>query len=504
MVDSTRHDVARLTALLRAGHPCIRIETTEEDHAIDLINGAVLGVEFPYWVWSITQGIRQGIIAGGRPLDDSEHPAAALFHLAHQTATPVVCLMHDLAPHLSDDRTLRALRDAIHMCRERGGTIILLDHDSSLPTVIEQTSTPFEITLPDEDELESLVKKTLRVANREHEIDVRISRSQLRLLIRNLRGLSRSQATQIIRDAVVHDRCFDEHDVSQALADKRRLLHRDGLLDFVETPADLSSIGGMRELKSWLKEREHGFDADATEYGIEPPRGILLLGVQGAGKSLCAKAVAAAWQRPLLRLDPGSLYDRFVGESERRLRMALRSAEAMSPIVLWIDEIEKGFASAATHSTDGGLSQRMFGSLLTWMQEHREPVFLIATANNIDALPPELLRKGRFDEIFFVDLPKTSVRKQILSIHLKQRGRDPKAFDLNRLAAVSAGYSGAEIEQAIIASLHSAYATGKDVDELSTDDVAQALLETTPLSVTMAEQVNRLRQWAADRCRPAD
>jgi SpoVK/Ycf46/Vps4 family AAA+-type ATPase len=226
-----------------------------------------------------------------------------------------------------------------------------------------------------------------------------------------------------------------------------------------------------------------------------------MLGVQGAGKSLSAKAVATAWQRPLLRLDAGSLYDKFIGESERSLRAALRQAEMMSPVVLWIDEIEKGFASAAAHSADGGLSKRMFATLLTWMQERKAPVFLVATANDIEALPPELLRKGRFDEIFFVDLPGLEARHAILSVHLNKRKRDPKQFDLDTLAQVSEGFSGAEIEQAVISALYDAFSAKR---ELTTDDILSALKNSPPLSVTMAERVAALRDWAQGRCVPAD
>ena len=226
-----------------------------------------------------------------------------------------------------------------------------------------------------------------------------------------------------------------------------------------------------------------------------------MLGVQGAGKSLCAKAIATAWQRPLLRMDTGALYDRFIGESERRLRMSLRQAERMAPIILWIDEIEKAFASAASRNIDGGLSQRMFGTLLTWMQEHQEPVFLVATANDIEALPPELLRKGRFDEIFFVDLPGKEVRGNIFAIHLKKRNREPEIFDLDQLAAASEGFSGAEIEQAVVSALHNAYAISREID---TAMILEAVKTSPPLSVTMAERVNSLRTWAKGRCVPAE
>jgi SpoVK/Ycf46/Vps4 family AAA+-type ATPase len=247
--------------------------------------------------------------------------------------------------------------------------------------------------------------------------------------------------------------------------------------------------------------RQDALTDDASAYGLAAPRGVLMLGVQGAGKSLAAKAIATAWKRPLLRMDVGALYDKYIGESERRLRDALDQAEAMAPIVLWIDEIEKAFASAAAQSSDGGLSKRMFGCLLTWMQEHQAPVFLVATANDIEALPPELLRKGRFDEIFFVDLPTREARQAILRIHLKKRKRDPKPFDLNALADACDGYSGAEIEAAIISGMHQAYAAKV---ELSTAHIVAALKESPPLSVTMREKVDTLREWAVGRCVPAE
>jgi SpoVK/Ycf46/Vps4 family AAA+-type ATPase len=279
------------------------------------------------------------------------------------------------------------------------------------------------------------------------------------------------------------------------------MIQRGGLLEFIETPLDLSEIGGMRHLKKWLAHRKDAFSADAEAFGLKAPRGVLMLGVQGAGKSLCAKAIATAWHQPLLRMDPGVLYASFIGESERNLREALQQTEAMSPVILWIDEIEKGFASAASQSTDGGLSKRLFGTLLTWMQEHEKPVFVIATANDITALPPELLRKGRFDEIFFVDLPSQTVRKQIFTIHLKKRQRDPDQFDLKELAKASEGYSGAEIEQAVISALHEAFA---DKGELNMDRILIALETSPPLSVTMAESVQYLRAWAKGRCVSVD
>ncbi len=320
-------------------------------------------------------------------------------------------------------------------------------------------------------------------------------------MIRNLRGLSRRQVRQVVLDAVTDDRRLDASDLNHMLAAKRQFLTGDGMLEYVETPAHIGEIGGMNNLKAWLARRSDALSEAATSFGLTPPRGIFMLGVQGSGKSLAAKAVATAWSRPLLRMDPSLLFDRFIGESERRLHSALAQAEAMAPIVLWIDEIEKGFASAASQSVDGGLSKRMFGTLLTWMQERTAPVFLIATANDIESLPPELLRKGRFDEIFFVDLPKLEARAAIFHIHLTKRKRNPDTFDLAALAAASDGYSGAEIEQAVISGLFEAFSAKTD---LTTEILITTLRNSPPLSVTMAERINDLRAWSQGRCVPAD
>jgi SpoVK/Ycf46/Vps4 family AAA+-type ATPase len=409
--------------------------------------------------------------------------------------------MLDLAGHLEDEMCLRLLRNLIQHCRDNQSHLIMIDYRHNLPSVVTDEGIRFDVALPNEQELEEILRNTLRRMHAEQRIEVDITRRGLHTVIRNLRGLNRRQAEQVIIDTVAEDRRFNKDDINTVLARKRQALHRDGLLEYVEAPVDLEQIGGLRRLKRWLEQRQHAMSDEAAEYGLKNPRGVLMLGVQGAGKSLCAKAIATAWQRPLLRMDVGGLYDRYVGESEKRLRDALAQAGIMAPIILWIDEIEKAFASAASRSTDGGLSQRMFGTLLTWMQEHAEPVFLVATANDIEALPPELLRKGRFDEIFFVDLPKRETRRQIFAIHLQKRKRNPENFDLDTLADASEGYSGAEIEQAIISALHDAFA---ERGHLDTNRIVNALKDSPPLSVTMAEKIAGLRDWAQNRCVPAD
>jgi AAA+ superfamily predicted ATPase len=407
----------------------------------------------------------------------------------------------DLAEHLRGGRALRILRDIISRYDRTGITLVLIDAEDKLPESIRSYTRRFDISYPDEKELKDIIRATLHRLHRKKPIEIGLSQKGLEAIVRNLRGLTRRQAIRIISDTVADDQRFDDNDINTVIASKRRMIQRGGLLEYVQTPLDLDEIGGMRNLKKWLRMRKDAFTYDASQFGIEAPKGVLMLGVQGAGKSLCAKAIATAWKQPLLRLDPSSLYDMYVGNSERNLRDALRQAEAMSPVVLWIDEIEKGFASAASQSTDGGLSMRLFGTLLTWMQEHRNPVFVVATANDIEALPPELLRKGRFDEIFFVDLPGADVRKEIFAIHLRKRGRDADTFELERLAEASEGYSGSEIEQAIISAMHEAFAKKS---RLSTKVIVSSLKASPPLSVTMAEDVQALLAWAKGRCVPAE
>ncbi|NLE29539.1 MAG: AAA family ATPase [Phycisphaerae bacterium] len=493
-------DLQRLEQLIRARHCCVSIVTYEESDAVELVRRAAERQNKSMWVWSVNRGVRDGHRDDGMPVSETEHPAAALYYLGVRENNSI-CVMLDLAEHLKDARTLRMLREMIDLFAQGGGMLVLIDHQDHLPAVVSGCSTRFELSLPDEAELERILLETLREFHKENPIKIDITRHALKTVIRNLQGLSARQAQQIIIDTVSEDLCFNSDDINRILAGKRQVIHSGGLLEYIETPVDLKQIGGLRRLKRWLKSRQDATGEEAAAFGIDTPRGVLMLGVQGAGKSLCAKAIATAWHRPLLRLDPGALYDRYIGESERRLRDALRQAERMAPIVLWIDEIEKGFASAASRSTDGGLSQRMFGSLLTWMQEHEAPVFLVATANDIEALPPELLRKGRFDEIFFVDLPDTTMRKEIFEIHLKKRKRDPEKFDLEQLAQVSEGYSGAEIEQGIVSGLHKVFGMKR---ELTTEDVIEALRESPPLSVTMGEAISSLRKWAKGKCVPAD
>jgi ATP-dependent 26S proteasome regulatory subunit len=499
-VTESSADQQRLHQLFRAEHPCIAIHTFEEDDALQLVRDTAIEMGSDLWVWSISTGLRDGLIAGSRPVPDTEHPAAALYHLA-QGELPTLVVMLDLCGHLKDERTMRLCRELIQKFTRTGAHLVLIDHQPQLPPALRAAATEFELSLPDEKELEQIIRQTLRQRNEICRIQVQLTRSELNTIIRNLQGLTRRQARQVVLDSICEDHSFTIADLNTILAKKRKHLEGAGVLEYVEAPVDLGEIGGLDRLKGWLEQRRNALSDEAVKFGLTPPRGVLMLGVQGAGKSLSAKAVATAWQRPLLKMDAGALYDRYIGESERRLRDSLHQAEMMAPVILWIDEIEKAFASAASHSADGGLSKRMFGTLLTWMQEHRAPVFLIATANDIEALPPELLRKGRFDEIFFVDLPTDTARRKIFEIHLKRRGRNPDRYNVAELSEAADGFSGAEIEQAVISAMHSAFAEKSD---LTMEHLLEALRTSPPLSVTMAEKVHALRRWSHGRCVPAD
>lgn len=360
-------DADRFSRLIQARHPCVHICTFEEEYALELIRSAALDLRLTLRMWTAVEGVRDGLIEDKQPIPGTQAPAAAMFHLTNHLDR-CMTVMVDLGDHLQESTALRALRQLIQHYRKTGSILVLLDHRQTLPPVVASHAFPFDLSLPDETELSELVRQTLRREHAVSPIKVNLRKEQFRAIVKNLRGLTRRQAVQIIRECLV-DRSFDGQDVNHVVAAKRSVLCSGGLLEYVESPVTLDGVGGLARLKSWLLKRRHALSEEATRAGLTPPRGLLILGVQGAGKSLCAKAIAAAWQWPLLRLDPGVLYDRYIGESERRLRDALQQAAMMAPIVLWIDEIEKAFASAASHSIDGGLSQRMFGSLLTWMQE---------------------------------------------------------------------------------------------------------------------------------------
>jgi ATP-dependent 26S proteasome regulatory subunit len=489
-----------LELLIRAKHPIISIETPDEPRAIRGVREVVGKMSRPLAEWSVTEGL-----VSSPPAARSElvKPGAILPALRHvrDSSYPIVYLFKDIGPLCKDAQVARFLRDLYFSEDSRLWSLILVD--SGLPPEMRRLTVPFDVGWPDESEMRQVVQKALgEAADRGMtEIDVKLSNRQMDQLVQMLRGLTASEAGRLVAAAVHDDNVLDVSDLNRVMDAKRNRLSTAGCLETIVADVAPEDIGGLANLKKWLNQRRGGFTAAAKKFGLDPPRGIMLLGVQGCGKSLCAKVVASAWRMPLLRMDPGVLYQKFIGESEARLREALAQAESLAPVVLWIDEIEKAFASAGSNSADGGLSQRMFGTLLSWMQDHRHPIFMIATANNISDLPPELMRKGRFDEIFFIDLPKERYRKTIFAIHLRRRGRDKKDFDLKQLAQATDGFTGAEIEEAILSGMYAAFA---EEEEFSTQHILDAVETTRPLSVVMHESIQGLRAWAANRCVPAD
>ncbi len=493
-------DQARLTKLLRARHPCIAIHAVDEAYLMEALVAAAADLGRSALTWNSSAGIASALfqeLVETRP--DTNSAVKALARMREEHGQHTLFILSDLGDHLDDAPVLRAARELIAHCRRVRATVVLVDHRDALPPAIEREAVRITAAMPGEVEL--LAAARLVIDRLDHEnpgIAARFSRAELEGMARQLRGLTRSQAERVVADLAVDDEARAVGDGAWIQARKRELLKGSGLLEEIPIAVTLEEVAGIDLLAAWLMRRRAALEGEIP--GVPSPRGVLLLGVPGTGKSMCAKAIATAWGRPLMRLDAGVLYDQYVGASEARLREALRQAEALAPVVLWVDEIEKAFASAASQSTDGGLSQRMFGHLLTWMQERAAPVFTVATANDIEALPPELLRKGRFDEIFFLDLPTTAVRRDLLRIHLGKRGQDPAAFDLDALARASERFAGADIEQCVIAALLEAHLARRALD---TAAVLVAIRATTPLAITMDERVTHLRAWAAARCRPA-
>jgi len=490
-----------LKLLIRSRHPVISIETADEQRAIELVHRVAHELDRPLFEWSSTMGlVRRRPTPSTGPVAGTESIRHA-FAFVHDASECSIYLFRDMAEFLKDAVVARKMRDIHTVFAREGSTLILVDTHATLPESVRRLAAPFDVKWPCTEELEKTVRDAFQEARLLYKVTTDLSKRQVEQLVQSLRGLTVGEAFRVVSAALYDDYKLTTDDLPRIIESKRAILASSGVLEAIPVDVNIDDIGGLSRLKAWLARRRGGFSTKAAEFGLSPPRGILLLGVQGGGKSLCAKAVAADWGMPLLRLDPGVLYQRFVGESEGRLRQALSQAETMAPVILWIDEIEKAFASASSASADGGLSQRMFGTLLGWMQEHRHAVFIVATANDVSALPPELLRKGRFDEVFFVDLPGPAAREAILGIHLKRRNRDPAKFSLGRLSMVADGFSGAELEQVVVSALYSAFSQGGEL----TDAVLEAEIKgTKPLSVLMSERMEELRDWASGRCVPAD
>ena len=487
-----------LVALIRADTPLLVIETPDEARVVDLFRQSLMHAWRALYRWSVTEGLRR--IDMDREDEGIAPDLSATLQEIRNASQRGVYLLLDAHPYLGYASYQRALRDLIQRRDSQPHVLVMIGTKVELPAALEPFAVRVALRLPDANALLKLVREeaaayTAQNGGRRVEVDA----DAVRQIVRNLQGLSLTDARRIARHLIHRDGALGPGDLPELARLKFELLNKSGHLHYEYDTARSADVGGARRLKRWVEQRRAPFVQDPPPPGLEPPKGVLLLGVQGCGKSLLAKAVAGGFGVPLVRLDFGTLYDKYHGETEKNLRAALASTEQLAPCVLWIDEIEKGLA--AGNGENDGLSRRVLGYLLTWMAERKSRVFLVATANQVHELPAELLRKGRFDEIFFVDLPDPATRVEIFALHLDRRSLPKDDLDLSALAAAADGFSGAEIEQVIVSALYAAHATGGGLD---TTTLMQAIRDTRPLSVLMAEQVQALREWALPRTVPAD
>ncbi len=496
-----------LEVLIRARYPVIYVVSWEEERVERCLAEIAEKRGKKLLVWTITQGI---VKSGAEPQrskagsNSTSDPIAALDTVIEQVE-PAIYLFKDFHPFTKDDRcnlsVLRRLRDVGHHLRDTYKSIVIVSPLLEIAPELAKDVTVVEFDLPGTQDFNRLLDRIIEDVKDNPQVRVDLNSEARERLLHAARGLTLKEAENVFAKTLVLDGKIDVNDVSVVFSEKQQIIRKSGLLEYYEANEQFGHIAGLENLKHWLAKRSIAFTERAARFGLPPPRGVMLLGVQGCGKSLCAKAVASLWKLPLLRFDLGRMFSSLVGSSEENIRRAIQTAESVAPAILWIDEIDKALAgSSGSAGSDGGTSARVFGTLLTWLSEKTASVFVIATANDISHLPPELLRKGRLDEIFFVDLPSEEERTGIFKIHLHRRGRDRKKFDVQELARVSEGFSGAEIEEAIVSALFDAFSKSTDLnDEL----IKASLAETVPLSRTMSEDLNRLRSWAAGRTRPA-
>ncbi len=483
-----------LRLIIESRIPITVIETWEEPRALKLLSKLGIQLALPVFAWSATEGLQRADITPSAKLAHTAEPEAVLKHIraARQAGLYALCDFH---PYLENEPlNVRLIKEIAMQAEDSGQRLILISHALRIPAEFKRMTARFSLSMPEDHKLLAAVHREAQQFSRDKGRKVRTDRDALNKLVSNLRGLPLEDARKLARGAIYHDGAITHSDIHAVNKAKFELLDMDGVLSFEYDTASFNNVGGLNRLRSWLSKREAAFQKAQAD----SPKGILLVGVQGGGKSLAAKAVAGLWGLPLLRMDMGAMFNKFFGESERNVREALQLAETMSPCVLWIDEIEKGIVA---DDNDGGTARRVLGTLLTWMAEQRKPVFVVATANDIQRLPPELIRKGRLDEIFFVDLPSAEVRAEIFRIHLEKRDHDSSRFSLAALSEASDGFTGAEIEQAVVAAGYTARARD---ETLSNAHIIGEVTNTVPLSITMSEQIAALRHWCQQRAVAAD
>lgn len=497
--------VNEIETLVRARYPILYLLASEELRADEALAEVARRRQKKIFEWSCTSGV----IPAGASIQSqrsrnpaTRDPLAALEQIVEQVE-PAIFVFKDFHPFLSrsNHTVIRRLKEIALYLKNSFKTVIIVSPVLEIPVELEKEITLVHLPLPSRDELDQLLTRIIEEIRQFKHVTVDLDAVGRERLLQAALGLTLGEAENVFAKIIVQDQRLTAGDVVEVFAQKRQIVRKSGLLDYCDPEENFAHVGGLAVLKDWLNKRAAGFTAEARAYGLPSPKGILLLGVQGCGKSLCAKAVSSQWQLPLLRFDMGRMFGSLVGSSEENIRRAIAVAESVAPAILWVDEIDKAFAGAQ-HSggADGGTAARVFGTFLTWLSEKTAPVFVAATANDISHLPPELLRKGRFDEIFFVDLPAAAERAEIFEVHLGRRGRDSGTFDLPALVKASVDFSGAEIEEAILSALYESF-HGRE--ELRTAHLLDVLSATVPLARTMDEQIQRLRSWADGRARNA-
>ena len=478
-----------LELLLRSQTPIVVIESLEEPRILQLFTRLGLRLGQAVFRWSVTEGLRRQEVNFGSE-EMAPDPGHVLKHIKATTQSGLYLLL-DYHPYIQDPLHIRLIKEIAQGYADTPRTLIFISCRFDIPLEVRHLSARFDLKLPDRASIKRLILEEAKAWQARSRKPVSADPKAVEQLATNLAGISASDARRLVRSAIQDDGAIRHDDLPKVMKAKYNLINQEGVIFFEYDTAHFSDIAGLKHLKAWLETRRKLFHDNKTR--LDRPKGIMLLGVQGGGKSLAAKAVAGTFGVPLLRLDFGNLYDKYIGETEKNLRLALATAETMAPCILWMDEIEKGIAPT---QSDDGVSQRILGTLLTWMAENRAGVFVVATSNDIQRLPPELIRKGRLDEIFFVDLPNRESRRQIFKIHLRRRNQAPSGFNLDALEQASEGFTGAEIEQAIVSSLYAAYSRE---EALTTEWLLAELERTSPLSVVMSEKIRRLREWAAER-----
>jgi len=483
-----------LETLIRARYPIIYIVSWEEKRVEDALRTIARDRGKKIFFWTITQGMVQN----PNHRDNATRDPIAALDAVMDSREQALFVLKDYHAFISDVTVTRRLRDLTAALKTSYKTLIILAPNLKLPNELEKDVTVIDYGLPDHEDLDQLLEGIVQSVKDNPQVDTTLSEIERDYILKAAQGLTANEAENVFAKSLVEKHKFD---VDVILSEKEQIIRKSGILEYYPFSESIGDVGGLDLLKEWMEKRTVAFTEKARDFGLPSPRGVLLLGVQGCGKSLSAKAIGSLWRLPLLRLDVGRIFAGIVGSSEENMRKAIRVAESVAPCILWLDELEKGFSGTQSSGmSDGGTTSRVFGTFLTWMQDKKAPAFVVATSNDVTSLPPELLRKGRFDEIFFIDLPTGEEREQIFKIHLQKRKRNPDEFDLTRLAAATPGFSGAEIEACVVEALYDAF---DDDKTLTTEALVSAAHHTVPLSMTMRERIEDLREWANTRARIA-